>query len=41
MTTQDILIKAKETVRLLRGISDEKINEALLKMADALVLSTE
>lgn len=41
MTTQDILIKAKESVRLLRGINDEKINEALLKMADALVLSTE
>ena len=41
MTTKSILIKAKETVKLLRGVSNEKINEALLKMADALVLNTE
>ena len=30
---------AKETVKLLSGISDEKINEALLSMADELVAS--
>ncbi len=40
-STQKILITAKETVKRLNGISDEKINEALLKMADALVGSTE
>ena len=33
--------KAKETVRSLQGISDEKINEALGFMADALVESTK
>lgn len=41
MTTKEILIKAKETVKLLRGVSDEKINDALFKMADSLILSTE
>lgn len=40
-STQKILVNAKEAVNVLRGISDEKINEALSKMADALVLSTE
>ena len=33
--------KAKETVKSLRGISDEKINEALSFMADALTDSTD
>ncbi len=41
MTTKEILIKAKETVKLLRGVGDKKINETLLKMADSLILSTE
>lgn len=40
-STQNILKTAKETVKLLRGVSDEKINEALSKMADALVRNTE
>ena len=40
-STQKILVNAKEAVNVLRGISDEKINEALLKMADTLVLSTD
>ena len=41
MTTKEILETAKSTVRLLRGVSDEKINEALFAMADALVASTD
>lgn len=41
MTTNEILKLAKETVAALRGISDEKINEALNFMADALVSATE
>lgn len=40
-STQKILVNAKEAVNVLRGISDEKINEALLKMADTLVISTD
>jgi glutamate-5-semialdehyde dehydrogenase len=40
-STQKILVNAKEAVNVLRGISEKKINEALSKMADALVLSTE
>ena len=40
-STQEILIKAKETVAILRGVSDEKINEALTKMAEALVRNTD
>ncbi len=40
-STKEILIKAKETVSLLRGVSDEKINEALLKMADELVIEKD
>ena len=40
-STQQILITAKETVRLMRGIDNNKINDALSKMADELVLSTE
>ncbi len=40
-STKEILIKAKETVSLLRGVTDEKINEALLKMADELVLQKD
>ncbi len=40
-STQDILTSAKDTAAQLRGICDEKTNEALLSMADALVLNTE
>jgi len=40
-STKQILITAKETVKAMRSVSDDKINEALLKMADALVLHTE
>ena len=40
MTTKEILNAAKNTVRILRGVSDEKINAALLAMADALVENT-
>jgi glutamate-5-semialdehyde dehydrogenase len=40
-STKEILIKAKATVKDMRGVNDHKINEALLKMADALVKSTE
>ncbi len=40
-STQNILISAKETSRTLRGVRDEKINEALLAMADALILNTD
>ena len=39
-STKQILITAKETVKILRSVSDGKINEALLKMADALVENT-
>ena len=40
-STQQILITAKETVRALRGVKDEKINEALVKIADSLVLNSD
>lgn len=40
-STQELLIRAKETVKSLRGVTDEKINEALLKMADALIKNSE
>ena len=40
-STKEILIKAKETVRDIAGLGDEKINEALSAMADALIESTE
>ncbi len=40
-STKQILICAKESVKALRGINDEKINEALSLMADALVNNTE
>lgn len=40
-TTQQILRRAKDTVRLMRGVTDEKINEALISMADALIESTD
>ena len=40
-STQEILIKAKETVAKLRGVSDGKINEALAAMADAVVKNTD
>ena len=40
-STQNILKAAKDTVRLLRGVTDERINEALMLMADALVKNTD
>jgi len=40
-TTNELLIRAKETEKLMRTVSDEKINEALLSMADALIENTE
>ena len=40
-STKQILITAKETVKKIRGISDDKINEALIKMADALISNSE
>ena len=40
-STKEILIKAKDTVKVLNGISDKKINLALSAMADALVQSTD
>ena len=41
MTTQEIFIKAKETARLMRAIRAQEINEALLKIADAIVGATD
>ena len=41
ITTKEILVSAKKTVRELSGITDEKINEALVKMADSLVKNTD
>ena len=40
-STKQILITARETVKKIRGISDDKINEALIKMADALISNSE
>ncbi len=40
-STKKILIEAKDTVRKLRGVSDEKINEALNAMATALINSSD
>ncbi len=40
-STQQILKSAKATVKLLGGVDDKKINEALLAMANALILNTE
>ena len=40
-STQEILIRAKAAVKLLRQADDEKINDALLKMADELISSTD
>lgn len=40
-STGEILIRAKETVARLRGLSDAKINEALTAMANALVDNTD
>ena len=39
-STGEILVRAKETVRLMRGVTDEKINLALNSMADALIKNT-
>ncbi len=41
MTTQQLLELAKDTVEKLKGVDGEKINRALLKMADALIENTE
>ena len=41
MTTQELLVKAKAAKAALGMISTEKINEALLSMADALIENTE
>ena len=40
-STQEILIRAKNTVSALRTFNDEKINEALSAMADALIKNTD
>ncbi len=40
-STKQILIAAKETAAKMRGVSDEKINEALAAMADALMEGCE
>ena len=40
-STQKILIRAKETVRLMRGVDDTKINAALNAMAAALIKNTD
>ncbi len=40
-TTKEILIRAKETVKLMRSVTDEKINSALLEMADSLIKNTD
>ena len=41
MTTQELLIKAKAAKAALGPVSTEKINEALLSMADALIENTD
>ena len=40
-TTKEILIRAKETVKLMRSVTDGKINSALLEMADSLIKNTD
>ena len=40
-TTKELLIRAKETVKLMRNVSDDKINAALLSMADSLIENTD
>ena len=40
-STKEILVRAKDTVRLIRGIDDKRINEALTAMADALIAHTD
>ncbi|MBQ8332459.1 MAG: glutamate-5-semialdehyde dehydrogenase [Clostridia bacterium] len=40
-TTQDILIKARDTVPALRRVSAEAIDRALLSIADALIAATD
>ena len=40
-STKEILVKAKETVKLMRGVGDEKINDALAAMAKALIENTD
>ncbi len=40
-STKEILIRAKETVSLMRGFDDNKINAALLAMAKALINNTD
>ena len=41
ISTREILVRAKETVKLMRGVSDEKINAALVAMAKALIDNTD
>ena len=40
-TTKELLIRAKETVKLMRSLTDERINAALSSMADALIENTD
>lgn len=40
-STKEILLRARDTVSLMRTLTDEKINNALLSMADSLVESVE
>ena len=40
-STMELLQKAKSTVKLMRSVSDERINEALIAMADALVRNSD
>ena len=40
-TTKELLIRAKETVKLMRTLTDERINAALSSMADALIENTD
>ena len=40
-TTKEILVRAKDTVKKMRGVSDEKINSALKLMAEALIKNTD
>ena len=41
MKTSEILIRAKETAQLIRGIDDEIINRALTYMAEELILAND
>ncbi len=41
MKTSEILVRAKDTANLLRGISDDVINKALTYMAEELILASD